>query len=302
MSELVASWARDVIASTDGVTVVDGVVRCLIREGDGGIDYYRSIDGAHMQERSTVQFAMSSLDRPGYRDHLETIRPASLDALVVDVGGGDGRNALPWLEWGYQRVVVADAIFSGLQRFRQRIIDQHPEWLARILFIEADARELPLLSGCAEVVQSIEALYYLNESYDVGLRECARVLSRTGKLLVSERDYEGGLLTTLLYRGVGDFLAQSGTRDVWDGVAGQSVRSRSFRADELDAMFEATGLRVVSHRGMSAFSLVLSSLRSSGKIGEHEDARIEDVHRVLSELGKNGSMRRCHVVVGEKAF
>ena len=300
MNQGLPFWAQEVIGTAIPTKVQDGVLRCAIADGDSGIDYYRSIDGAHMHDRASVSYAMSTLDTPIYRQHLNGVRPSSLDALIVDVGGGDGRNALPWLEWGYKRVVVVDPIFSALRRFRSRLADQ-PQWLDRLLLIEADARRLPLVPQCATLVQAIESLYYLNEAYEDGLRECTRILSVSGRLLVSERDYEGGLLLSLLYGNLRDSLAQARTRDVWDGVDGLRVRSRCFTAVELAAMLERNHLRVLSHRGVSALSLILAYLRSVGKITSDDETQIDDVHQLLLDLANTGSMRRCHVVVAEKA-
>ena len=298
--ESLPRWAGEILETSDVRSVEDGVLRCLITEDDGGIDYYRSIGGAHMHERAAVSFAMTALDGAAYREHLNAMRPASLDALIVDVGGGDGRNALPWLEWGYSRVIVIDPILSALKRFRTRVAEYHPEWLSNLLLIEADARHLPLVADCATRVQSIEALYYLNEAYEDGLRECVRVLSGSGQLLVSERDYEGGLLTRLLYGSLSECLAQAQTRDVWDGVAAVRVRSRCFTAQELDELLERNQLRIVTHRGISVFSLLLSYLRTNGRLTTEDEGLVDDVHQLLRDLGNSGSMRRCHVVVAEK--
>lgn len=300
MSVRLPDWAQDVLKKSDSHTARDGVLSCLISEGDSGIDYYRSIGGSHMHERAAVHYAMSSLDKPVYREHLNGMRPPDLDALIVDVGGGDGRNAMPWLEWGYRRVVVVDPIFSALQRLRSRVAEQHPEWLGNLLLIEADARNLPLDAKCASRVQAIESLYYLNESYEDGLRECVRVLSDDGELLVSDRDYEGGLITSLLYGSLENCLAQAPTRDVWDGVVGRRVRSRCFTGAELEAVLVRNGLQVLSHRGMPVLSLILSYLRSSEKLSPDDETRIDEVHRLLCELAEHGSMRRCHVVVASK--
>ncbi|HET9393817.1 MAG TPA: class I SAM-dependent methyltransferase [Candidatus Rubrimentiphilum sp.] len=300
MTEDLPLWAGEVVETAAARSVQRGVLRCLTTERDAGIEYYRSIGGAHMHERAAVSFAMTALDTVVYREYLSALRPPSLDALIVDVGGGDGRNAWPWLEWGYKRVVVIDPIISALDRFRSRVAEQRPEWLNNLLLIEANARRIPLVAGCAARVQAIEALYYLNEAYEDGLRECARVLSDSGQLLVSERDYEGGLLMSLLYGSLEECLAQAESRDVWDGTAGLRVRSRCFTADELDGLLTRNKLRIVSHRGISALSLVLGYLRSAGKITNEDEARIDDVHGLLRKLGPTGSMRRCHVVVAEK--
>jgi SAM-dependent methyltransferase len=299
MSNVLPSWADSIVELVNGNDVQEGILRCNLTNGDSGIDYYRSIDGAHMHERAAVKYAMSSLDTPVYREYLSRIRPPSLDALIVDVGGGDGRNAEPWLEWGYRRVVVVDPVFSALRRFRSRLADR-PEWLDRLLLIEADARRLPLIAECASRVQAIESLFYLNESYEDGLRECMRLLSGTGQILVSERDYEGGLITSLLYGGVSDCLAQAGTRDVWDGIAGLRVRSRCFTIAELVTVLERNQLSILSNNGLSALSLLLGYLRSAGKITSEDELRIDDVYKLLLDLGNTGSIRRCHVVVAEK--
>src|SRR5262249_59788012 len=105
------------------------------------------------------------------------VRGENLDALILDVGGGDGRNAVPWLRWGFRRLVVVDPVRAALARLRARLAVDNPDWLDRVLLIEADARHLPLRERCAERVQAIEALAYLNEDYSSGLSEGIRLLA-----------------------------------------------------------------------------------------------------------------------------
>jgi hypothetical protein len=50
---------------------------------------------------------MTALDTHVYHGYLAELRPNDSDALIVDVGG-DGRNTIPWLNWGFRRVVVID--------------------------------------------------------------------------------------------------------------------------------------------------------------------------------------------------
>ena len=73
---------------------------------------------------------MTTLDTPVHRAYLDRIRPdARPDAVIADIGGGDGRNAVPWLEAGFHRIIVVDPIASALMRLRQRIAASNPEWL-----------------------------------------------------------------------------------------------------------------------------------------------------------------------------
>jgi ubiquinone/menaquinone biosynthesis C-methylase UbiE len=148
-------------------------------------------------------------------------------AVVVDVGGGDGRNAIHCLRRGSRRVVVIDVVADALVRFRRRLADQNPQWLDNVLLVEADARSLPLKTSCAHGVFAIESLAYLNEEYDAGLRECVRILTSSGRILISDRDYEGGLVLRLLYHGVGGMLSSAHTRSLWDGRASWCAAERS---------------------------------------------------------------------------
>jgi ubiquinone/menaquinone biosynthesis C-methylase UbiE len=283
-------------------TIVEGIACFPISTPDPSIKFYRSLGGAHFHERATVPYAMSALDTDVYHGYLAELRPDELDALILDVGGGDGRNAVPWLHWGFRRVVVVDPVRAALARLRARLAADHPEWLDRILLIEADARQLPLRERCAERVQAIEALAYLNEDYSSGLTECIRLLADKARLLVADRDYEGGLLTRLYYGGgIRGMLDQAASRDIWDGNLAQIVRSRCFATEEFAAMMRDHGLRILSQRGVSALSLILGYEWGGGRLASQDEAYVADVKALLGKLGRAGSMRRSHVIVAERA-
>ena len=148
--------------------VLDGIACFAVADRDASIAFYREVGGARFHERASVTYAMSTLDTEVYHGYLAEFQPDNLDAVIVDVGGGDGRNAVPWLRWGFRRVLVIDPVFAALARLRDRVARDTPEWLDRLLLIEADARSLPLAPGVAARVQAIEALAYLNEDYAIG--------------------------------------------------------------------------------------------------------------------------------------
>lgn len=266
---------------------------------DQNIAYYRGIGGSRILERAHAPFAMTALDTPTLHGFLDYVAPSELDALIVDVGGGDGRNALPWLERGYRHVVVVDAAGEALVRLRARISQQCPEWLSRILLIESDARELPLADGCAAAVLAIESLYYLNDDYELGLRECARILAPGGRLLLVERDREGALVMQLLYYGLRAMLRSHRDHAVWDGPE-QFVRSRAFSEAELRATLEANGLDVLSVGGTSLLSLIIGWMNGRGMLPDAEpDAQA--VRSLLAELSPTAQLRRCHVAIAGHA-
>ncbi len=317
-ADQIADWAWELLESPggeplrcEGTTVwaadrpignIDnGILRFQMMTEDPSMEYYRTIGGAHFHERSAVPFAMTSLDTSVYHDYLREFAPNSRDSLVVDVGGGDGRNALPWLLDGFRRVVVIDATAAALSRFRARVLAENPEWLERLVLIECDARALPLANDTADRVLAIESLYYLNEEYEQGLAECYRVMRPQARLLLADRTYEGALLTRLLYYGgVGGMLETADRREMWDGENQHRVRTRCFSREELHAILTARGFEIIEWGGISAFSLLLSFLSKLDRLGPHAEAQLAAVHQLLISLGRTGCCRRCHVVIVAK--
>ena len=203
-------------------------------------------------------------------------------------------------ERGHRRVIVIDAVAAALARFRDRLAQDHPQWLDRILLIEADARRLPLLDNSARCVISIETLCYLNEDYELGLAQCVRLLGTGGILIVSDRDYEGGLVLRLIYHGVPGLLQSYGTRSLWDGQSDALVRSRTFTERELRDLVESQGLKVNSVRGMSLLPLLFGWLRGQNLIQASDCDELPAVCGLLRDLALTGKMRRCHVVAAQR--
>jgi SAM-dependent methyltransferase len=282
--------------------IVDGVVNFPLAGDDRSIAYYESIGGTHFHERSSMPFAMSSLDTPLYHAYLSELRPVDPDRPVIDVGGGDGRNAQPWLRWGHRQVVVIDPVLAALKRFRDRIAAENSAWLNRCLLVRADARMLPLATASAARVQAIESLCYLCEDYEIGLSESVRVLAKDGLLLLSDRDREASLLLRLLYfGGVGGMLDQAKGPWTWDGEGSTLVRTRTFTGAEIETTVEKHGMKVLSHRGMPLLSLILGFLQGLGRLSASDEARINDLQKLLQQLGREGLLRRCHVIVARHA-
>jgi ubiquinone/menaquinone biosynthesis C-methylase UbiE len=278
-----------------------GILRFDMPRGDPSTEYYRVMGGARFHERSAIGYAMTALDTPVYHDYLRDLLPDDCNSLVTDIGGGDGRNALPWLRWGFKRVVVVDSTAAGLARFRDRVSAENPEWLDCLALIECDARALPIAREVADRVLAIESLYYLNEDYEQGLHECHRVMRPQARMLLADRSYEGALLTRLLYYGgVGAMLETAQQREMWDGEDGHRVRTRCFSYEEICSLVEAKGFEIIKSGGISAFSLLLSFLAKLDKLGQGPDAQLATVHRLLVSLGRTGCFRRCHVIVAEK--
>src|SRR5262249_47760756 len=212
---------------------------------------------------------------------------------------GEGENPLPFVDWGCRRVMAVDPIAASLHRLREQAYRRDPDVDARLLLVRADARGLPLLSGTASLVLAIEALCCLNDDHELGLAECARILAPNARLLLSDRAWEGGLFTGLLYGGIPEFLRVGESRSLRDGPAGSPVQTRLFTEEDLVRAVRSAGLRVVETHGLSVMSVVLGYLRGQGRITESESESLPMVLDLLRKLGRTGAARRAHVIVAD---
>jgi SAM-dependent methyltransferase len=276
-----------------------GIACFDVPASDASIAWYHAADGTHFHERMQVPYTMSALDAPVYHALIRDSAPPQLSRVILDLGAGDGRNTEPLLAAGYEMVIAVDAVASSLSRLRARLETEHPEWLPHLLLVQCDIRHVPLKSASVDLIVAIETLYYLNEDYAAGLAECRRLLRGNGRLLTSERSWEGALLTHLLYGGVGEMCRLRDSRDVWDGDAADRVRSRAFTEPELLFALRDAGFRPIHSKGLSVLALVLGYLRGNDRLSEADAAHLPDVRACLQMLADQGSMRRTHVVLAE---
>ncbi len=313
----IPEWWADVLAcqKCEGIVFADGlIVRCghcgevgSWRDGifvtqpersDAAIAWYSAMGGTHLHDRAEVPFTTSSLDSCVYRSYLDQLRQAiPAKALIADIGAGDGRNTQPWLEWGYERVIAVDAVRVSLERLRDRIAQQKPDLAGNLLLVQSDIRRLPLRRASVGLALAIEALYYLNDDYEVGLAETRRIVTPGGTIMLSERAWEGAFISTLLERGLGEMLTLRRARDAHDGFGGQIVRSRTFTEEELLEVVGRAGLEIHRRAGISVLSIVLGYLRHKEQLAEDASEHFADTCETLRELGERGQMRRAHVIV-----
>src|SRR5262249_562809 len=119
------------------------------------------------------------------------------------------------------------------------------------------------------------------------------------RLLLSDRSWEGGLFTGLLYGGIPEFLRVGESRSLRDGPAGSPVQTRLFTEEDLVRAVRAAGLRVVGTDGLSVVSGVPRDVGGQGRITESDTESVPMVLDLLRKLGRTGGARRAHVIVAE---
>lgn len=275
-----------------------GLIRFGVGEDYEDTRYFRSIGGAHFYERHKIALSMSALDTSVYQRALGHLDPFKHD-LVLDLGGGDGRNAGHLLESGFTRLIVTDVAGDALLRFRRRLAARDPALLDRVLLVECDARKLPIREGILGAALAIEVLTYLNEDYGIGVRELRRCLRHHGVAFVSEHDWAASLLTRVMYKGLPALLKNAENRDSWDGVADATVRSRSFTCEELVEIFSTEGFHVRPMGGVPLLSMAIGFLHGLGRLDQPSEAERSQLGDLLKTLSETSAPFRCNIIHAE---
>jgi len=105
--------------------------------------------------------------------------------VVVDAGSGFGMVSNLLAHWGAERVFAVE-VHTPMTVSHARINAAHfPELSGHVLHVRGDASAMPIRSGSADLVLSIEAISHYFD-VDAFLDECARVLRPGGALVVSD--------------------------------------------------------------------------------------------------------------------
>src|SRR5262249_44203728 len=105
--------------------------------------------------------------------------------VIVDAGSGFGMVSNLFAAWGAERVFAVE-VHEPMVRSHGRVNARHfPGLEGRVVPVRADASHLPLRTGSADVVVSIEAISHYFD-VDAFLDECARVLRPGGWVVVSD--------------------------------------------------------------------------------------------------------------------
>lgn len=133
-------------------------------------------------ERIAEPFAASRAEP--WPEVLSFTTTLPVDALVADVGCGNGRHARALAAAGHRVVAVDFArnlLAIGRRGSRGRL------WGQQILWVQGDAAVLPLRSGSMDAAVCVAVLHHLPspEERVRGLRELQRILRPGGRVFVS---------------------------------------------------------------------------------------------------------------------
>lgn len=229
------------------------------------------------------------------------IRNEGDQAVLVDLGCGDGRFTLWALRNFDCRVIAVDIVAEALESLAE--VARAEGFEQRLLIVRAGLDELPLESEIARCVIAINSLYYLQDKVKKGVSEMARILEPHGTAVSTRHVPEAVLLRTLFFNGVGPFLDSVESREVAESPDEHAPRFRFFSKDEEVALFEGTELVERECGGIPLFEQIVSLV---GRTNAAEMEVIEDsrdrLARALEQLRRESDWYRTMVVKRTKTI
>jgi len=197
------SWTEpflNAIKQQGGLRREDGLVMVTSREDHDGPNPYADIDYV---ARTADPMTTTAGEWPYYREAItRSVAALPRDAVVVDLGCGDGRVSLDLLRHWRLRVVSIDLDEANLGRLAERVpADQSDRWLGCV----ANAKTLRLPQSAAHAVFAMGLLHTLPADAPGILTEAHRALRPGGVLVNSEATVEGALLYAVARRSATEF-------------------------------------------------------------------------------------------------
>jgi SAM-dependent methyltransferase len=150
----------------------------LTRTPDGVDPWFKGYHGELLDDRALRTWVRA-------KQQLMALVGGVGGKVVVDAGSGFGMVANLLASWDAERVWALE-VHAPMALSHGRINAAHfPQLAGRVLHVRGDASRIPLRTGSADIVLSIEAISHYYD-VDAFLDECARVLRPGGHVLVSD--------------------------------------------------------------------------------------------------------------------
>lgn len=228
-------------------------------------------------------------------EHLKHYLPANKNSFILDAGGGTGRWSVPLAKMGYM-VTLCDISQGMLKQAENKIKKERLSDKVRIQ--EEDLTKLSFADGTFDFVLCEDGPISISDSQKV-LRELVRVLKTKGKIWASvlgrypfaltevKKDSEEALK---LCRGELNFVPYKGIQ-----------KGRIFTPDELQKLFQQSGLKVIQVYGNRI--AVRSLPEESQTMTSYDDtffSHLSEMELYLSEVPSLLGMAEYLQIVGEK--
>jgi len=259
--------------------------------------FYDNIKGAILFERANVKFTRSYFETKVYKSYLEKYVQKSKDVIILDFGCGDGRFVDWFLKNDYKKIIALDSSKACLERLKERLSE---EQLKNVFLVHSDMLSNPLKQDSFDFILAIEALYYLNEEFSLGLKECYDLLRKDGFLLNSEQNKEGTLFINTIFMDIPTLsmiYKDSVLEEDYKGEKTVAVKLRNYIDVKRD--LEKCGFKIVEREGMSVLPVFISYAYNSKE--KHIDNETEKIlTEIVFKTSAQNKISRCVIHYSRK--
>lgn len=292
---IVPSWKNELLGDADWSG--EGIYRNQVQEGPGTRFHEKMPKGAALRSLKDVHLHLSYWETPYYRKaitrFLAEVTPDH-NAVVMDIGCGDGRFTELLVELGYQRIIATDAHLTpllSLQDYAQR-----KGFADRLLIIHCDADAVPVRAGIATAILAIGVYYYLNERYEQCLQEARRLLQKGGVLINSEPDLEGAVYKSFIFEEPQDAIENLQLHRFKEEKGTTDFKFKLFSREEFPALLERNGFNLTAHHGLSLLPSIIRIKMVRGELNADDLVRQEQsVRQVLDYFDDHGQLHK-HII------
>ncbi|WP_290977491.1 methyltransferase domain-containing protein [Ferrovibrio sp.] len=171
--------------------VVDGIPRLL--HLDGGASYnqmwdykWTTLDNGHgynyeIIEKDTAAYKVHNVIR-FFEEDGEAFVDLKDAEICLDIGCGTAQYSIRLLQLGAKRVYAFD-LTRGVDVARRIIAERYPEFLDRIVFVQANAKYLPVKTEKADFTMALASIHHSGFLEDC-IGEAARATAKAKRLAI----------------------------------------------------------------------------------------------------------------------
>lgn len=292
---MMPSWKKEAIADADWTG--EGIYRGRVEEDVATRFHEKMPKGAALRDLKDVHLHLAYWETPYYKKAISRFldeTPPAHDAIVMDIGCGDGRFTEFLIELGYQRIIATDAHLTpllSLQDYARR-----KGFSDRILIIHCDADSIPVRAGVAAAILAIGVYYYLNDRYEKCLLEAHRLLQKGGILINSEPDLEGAVYKSFIFEEPKDAIENLQQQRFKEEKGNTDFKFKLFSRKEFPALLKKNGFSLIAYHGLSLLPSIIRIKMVRGEFDAEELAEQEQgVRQVLDYFDEHGQLHK-HII------